>query len=141
MKKFIVGIVVMLSMSIAYGQNSSKSKNIDVLLVETQAKETTQQIIEGIIRQYIAKKPNAPKSIEQEIQKSIDYESYMKNIKAAYAEAYSELEINELIKIHKSGDQQLFKKKSERVAKPLYDIGNAFGKEVVQVIVDKLQPY
>jgi len=141
MKIILIGIFVLMGTTLSYGQNSSKSKALDALLVETQAKESTQQIIEGIIQQYMAKKPNAPKSIDQEIQKSIDYESYMKNIKAAYAEAYSELEINELIKIHKSGDQQLFKKKSERVAKPLYDIGNAFGKEVVQVIVDKLQPY
>lgn len=110
MKRILIGTFVLMGTTLSYGQNSSKSKVIDALLIETQAKESTQQIIVGIIRQYMAKKPNAPRSIEQEIQKSIDYESYMKNVKAAYEEAYSELEINELIKIHKSGDQQLFKK-------------------------------
>lgn len=142
MKKIVLGILIILSSSMVYGQNSSsKSKAIDALFVQNQTKSGTEQIMLGLIKQYMSKKPNAPKSLEQEIQNSLDYKGYMTKVKAAYDKAYTEEEIKELTQLHQSENMELYKQKSERVAKALYDIGSAFGRESVKIITAKLQPY
>lgn len=140
--KHLLGILIVLSTSMGYAQNnSSKTKAIDALLIENQAKAGTEQIMLGLIRSYMGKKPNAPKSLEQEIQNSLDYDGYMIKVKAAYNKIYTEAEIKELTELHKSGNTELYKQKSERVAKLLYDIGSEFGRESVKIITTKLQPY
>jgi hypothetical protein len=140
MKKSVVTIFLLFSVLMSFSQNN-KSSLIDTLLLETKAESSTKGIMSGIIKQFMSRKPNAPESLEQEIQNSIDYSNYMKKVKSAYDTAYTEAELKELIEIHQSGNQELFKQKSERVAKPLYDIGNKFGVSAVGVIKAKLQSY
>lgn len=141
MQNFIIGILVVVSTSMVNGQSESKSKAIDALLIETKAKESTQQIMFGLIKQSISKKPNAPKSLDHEIQNSLDYEGYIIKVKAAYDKAYTKEEINELTQLHKSGEINKYKEKSERVTKALYDIGVEFGRESVVIIQKKIQSY
>lgn len=141
MKQNIIAIFLLFSMSVAFSQSNNKSDLINTLLLETKAESGTKDIMSGIIKQFMSRKPNAPKSLEQEIQNSIDYSDYMKKVKSAYDTTYTEAELKELIEIHQSGNQELFKQKSERVAKSLYDIGNKFGVSAVRVIKAKLQSY
>jgi hypothetical protein len=139
--KFLLGIIFLSVTSSSISQNNNKAKSIDLLLEEIKAKESTELIIGAVIKQYLNKTPNAPSSIDKEINKSIDYSSYYIKVRDTYNKAFSESEIKELIYIHQSGNKELFKKKSERVSNELYDIGNSFGKEAVKIIVAKLKPY
>jgi len=141
MLKYSLFLMLMLVTSLSYSQEDSKSKAIDALLEENKARENTEQIMLGLIRSYVNKKPNAPKSLEQEILKSLDWKSYMAKVKAAYAKAYTEEEIKELTELHRSGKMEQYKQKSERVSQALYDIGSEFGRESVKVIQQKLQGY
>lgn len=140
MKKVLI-VLMMFNFTMIYSQNNDKLSLIDTLLIETNARLGTEQIMSGIIKQFMSRKPNAPKSLEQEIQKKIDYNEYMKKVKSAYNTTYTKSEIQELIEVHQSENQELFKQKSEKISKALYDIGSNFGKSAVEIIKTKLQSY
>lgn len=141
MKNFILGIIIVLSTTMVYGQSESKSEAIDVLLNEIQVKEVSEQMMLGLIKSFLKKKPNAPKSLELEINKLLDYDDYVLKIKDAYTKTYTKAEIVELTRLHQSGNKELYKQKSEAVAKVMYEIGSTFGRESVKIITTKLQAY
>lgn len=139
MKPLIILIFLFCSSGL-YAQYN-KMKKIDIFLKETEALVSTKKLLAGIISQKSRKKQNAPKNIEETIQASIDYESYIDEVQEAYVATYTEDQIDELLKIYRSGDMEYYKKKTESVSKKLYEIGTAFGKESVALINEKLKTY
>ncbi|GAL85774.1 hypothetical protein MYP_3003 [Sporocytophaga myxococcoides] len=122
-------------------QKDSKEKFVDELLRLTKTRESAEVVINSIIRKQVQNKPKAPSNIEFEIKKSINYETYLNQVKRIYYSNYSELELKELIKIYREGDFELFKSKTQKIEKPIYDVGLAFGKDCAKIINDKLKNY
>lgn len=142
MKNFILSVCISLIGMNAFGQiDKAKEEAIDALLLESRAKEVTEQLMQGLISSYVDKKPGAPESLKQDIFESLDFKAYLKQVKAAYDRAYSKEEIIELTKLHKSNKMEAYKQMSESVSKDLYNIGTEFGRESVKLIQEKLSDY
>lgn len=141
MKVLIAGVLLVLCTICTMGQKFINTELIDELLKENKTLFSTKQIIGGIIKQHLRNKPHAPKSLELEIQNALDYKGYIEKVRKIYRDSFTENEIKELISLHRLGNIELYKKKNDRVSKPLYSIGSEFGKDALKIINSKLQQY
>jgi len=141
MKYILLIIIVLETISVDAQTQTQKLNLINELISVTQVKQGTVKLIDQLINSYLSKTPNAPKSIVAQIHDNIDYEDYLIKVRLAYSQSYSEAEVKELISAYMTGNTALYTIKSEKVSPILYDIGTAFGKAAVKVILQKLEPY
>jgi len=138
--KYYLSIALFFLSALSLHAQSEKSEAITILLKETKAEEDSRELMSVLIKEFLKRKPNAPKSIEREIHNAIDYKAYMNKVKATYDESYTEEEIRDLTQLYKT-NKELYKQKSKKVEKALYNLGTEFGRQSVGVINAMLQFY
>ena len=131
MKKYSLIILLLLLFTVTRGQlNQSKEAVIDELIQVTKVEESTQYLVNMLID----RKGKVSAVRKEAIHKEIDYKGYYNKVRQVYRDNYTESELYELVAIKRSGNQALFKMKTEQVKDKLYLVGKEFGKGVGDLI-------
>ena len=143
MKKLILLFIACFILMSTQAQNNQNSKEalVNDLFKVTQIQKMVPAMINAIINKYKTKVTNIPDAKWNEMANAINYSDFMSKSKAVYVQNYTEEEIEELIKLYTPETMTTYKTKNKRVEQQLYQLGNAFGQQIINDINQQLKNY
>lgn len=139
MKKTL--ILLFLGICTMVNAQDKKAQVVEELLEVTKVEASVPLIISSIMGKFKQRRTDIPDSYWKEIEKGVDYSSFINGARKLYNDNYTVAELEELVSLFKVGDMETYKQKSERITPQLYQVGNDFGQQTVQFIVEKMKAY
>lgn len=139
MRKILI-LMILGICTIANAQDR-KAVVIENLLEVTQTKASVPVIVNSIMDKLKQKITDIPETYWKDIEKGVDYSSFIDGARKLYSNSYTIAELEELVSLYQSGDMEAYKQKSERITPQLYQVGNDFGQETVKFIIEKIKAY
>lgn len=139
MRKILI-LMVLGICTIANAQDR-KAAVIENLLEVTQTKASVPVIVNSIMDKLKQKRTDIPETYWKDIEKGVDYSSFIDGARKLYNDNYTIAELEELVSLYQSGDIEIYKQKSEKITPQLYQVGNDFGQETVKFIVERMKAY
>jgi hypothetical protein len=125
----------------AQDNKNSKEALVNDLFKVTKIQKMVPAMINAIINKYKTKVVNIPEAKWNEMANTINYSDFMSKSKEVYVQNYTAKEIEELIQLYTPETMATYKEKNKRVEQQLYQIGNAFGQQIIKDINLQLQNY
>ena len=143
MKKITIVFIAFFIMGSIQAQNNQNSKEalVNDLFKVTQIQKMVPAMINAIINKYKTKVGNIPESKWNEMANTINYSDFMSKSKAVYLQNYTAEEIQELIRLYTPETMATYKAKNKRIEQQLYQLGNAFGQQIINDINQQLKNY
>lgn len=139
MKKTL--ILLFIGVCTMVNAQNKKAQVVEELLKVTKVEESVPLIVNSLMNKFKQKRTDIPESYWKEIANKVDYSSFINGARKLYNDNYTVEELEELVSLFKARDMETYKQKSERITPQLYQVGNDFGQQTVQFIVEKMKAY
>lgn len=139
MKKTILAILLLVSVSVAFGQTNSKQQKIKQLLVVTGSGNLSIQMMKSIMGSYQKSHPQIPQEFWNNFMQEVKADDLEKIIIPIYDKHFTETEIDDLVKFYNTPAGKKMIEKMPLIMQESMSAGRIWGKEIAERVAARLK--